>query len=260
MNELTLSLIYLGLPGILVVFLVAKLTGQRQTTATSQVLAVFVFSVASYGILAMCDVAANLYFNRVIRSDLADLILAKNRNVSLTLLCRAVVSATFLSYMLAYAHRHNLINRIGQKIHATNRYGDEDVWHYFHNVPNKQKNAGWVFVRDLKANLVYHCYISTWSDTGMDRELVLSDVTVFTNDTSDYLYKCAHLYLCRNKDDLMIEVPIENAEKLDEFKWKDPDKQKGSGEHDRQQQETTDRGHGEKGRRQREANKPKAGD
>jgi len=226
MNELTLSLIYLGLPGILGAFLVAKLTGQRQTTATSQVLAIFVFSVASYCVLALCDATANLYFNDTFKSDLVALVLAKNRNVSITLLGRAVASAIFVSYVLAYIHRHNLVNRVGQKICATNRYGDEDVWHYFHNAPENQKNAGWVFVRDLKANLAYHCYISTWSDTGMDRELVLSEVTVFTNDTSDYLYKCAHLYLCRNKDDLMIEVPIEKAEEATEYKWEDPTKRK----------------------------------
>lgn len=224
LSEFTLSLIYLGLPGIVASYFIAKLTGVKAESAIAQVLTVFVLSVTSYSLLVLGDASYRLYSVGTFTSALADVILAKNRNVPLTQLGLAIVASMVLSYVLSYAYRHNVINRIGQRIRATNRYGDEDVWHYFHNVPDEQKNNGWLFVRDLKANLSYHCNIATWSDTGMDRELILSDVSVFTNDTGEYLYKCAHLYLCRNKDDLTIEVPTDNAEKVPEYQWEDPDK------------------------------------
>ena len=50
--------------------------------------------------------------------------------------------------------------------------------------------------------------------------MVLSDVSVYSNETGDFLYSAEHIYLSRNRDDLMIEVLPSDAEKLDEYKIK----------------------------------------
>jgi hypothetical protein len=118
-----------------------------------------------------------------------------------------VLSAFALCLLLSYLHRYNALNFIAQVIRATNRYGDEDVWHFFHNAPERQKNDGWVFVRDHKLDLVYYGYINVWSESGKQRELVLSDVSVFHNKSGDELYSSDVVYLSRNAEDLTIEVP-----------------------------------------------------
>jgi len=221
MTEYTIKILIVGIPGIICFFLSRKLYGKRTQNTTDTILLVFLYAVLSYGLVGTIEAVINFQNNLGFRSDTFDIFLGKKQDVSLEILIRGILSGTFLAYILSFCVHFNIANRLGQLISATKRYGDEDVWHYFHNAPDSQKNDGWVFVRDLKEQLVYYCYISTWSDSGEDRELILSDVSVYSNETGDYLYSSCHIYLSRNKDDLMIEVPPSDAENLEEFKIKD---------------------------------------
>jgi hypothetical protein len=99
-----------------------------------------------------------------------------------------------------------MINRIGQVIRATNRAGDEDVWHFFHNSSTEPWSSEWIIVRDHKVGLQYFGAVSHWSESGEDRELLLMQVSVFRNSDGTKLYDCDHMYICRNKDDLTMEI------------------------------------------------------
>lgn len=237
LTELTVSLLYLALPGIVAYFIARKLTGLTSDNALHQVLAIFLLSVLAYAFVALLDCLANFAINRSFTTDLVNIVLGQSRSIRLDQLIRAVGGGVLVAYILSYGHRFNVVNLVGQTLRATKRYGDEDVWHYFHNAPEKEKNEGWFFIRDYKTNLAYHCSVPTWSDTDRDREMILSNVTVFTNDTGQYLYKCALMYLCRNKDDITIEVPIEHPERFPEYQWEDPDK-KTKGEHENDKAQT----------------------
>lgn len=247
MNEFTVTLLVLGLPGIVCYFLCHKLIGKPQRSTMESILLVFVYSVLSYTIVSCVDAACNAGFGLGFQSDIASVFLKSNATVSPVLLIRSVCAGILLAYILSYLVHNNVPNRVGQKINATKRYGDEDVWHYFHNAPDSEKNDGWVMVRDLKADLAYHCYISTWSDTGLDRELVLSDASVFSNSTGEYLYDARHIYLSRNKDALMIEVPPANATDSEQYKGKQETKETKD---DGQEVTTAERRNGEEGRSQ----------
>ncbi len=218
MTELTFTLLVIGMPGIICYFLTKKLIGRGQRTPIETVFLVFLYSVLSYSLLAFAEGAMSTFVGRGFKSDAIGIFLRKEPDIRVGTLLKGVGAGVALAYLLSYCVHFNLVNLIGQKAKATKRYGDEDVWRYFHNARDREKNYGWVMVRDLRANLVYHCYISTWSDSGTDRELILSDVSVFTNDTAEYLYDAKHIYLARRRDDLMIEVPPENASELAEYR------------------------------------------
>lgn len=217
MNEFSITLLVLGLPGIVCLFLTHRLIGRPERSIIEIVFLVFVYSVLSYSLVDLSGIILNLLPCVNIENWVLTMLLTATKPKAQTLLC-AVVASIILAYLVSYTVRFSLVNKIGQKINATKRYGDEDVWHYFHNAPEDQKNDGWVIVRDLKQGLAYHCYISTWSDSGMDRELVLSDVSVFVSDTGDYLYDTQHLYISRNKDDIVIEIPPPGVESKKEWK------------------------------------------
>ena len=108
-----------------------------------------------------------------------------------------------LSFIGSFAWKHNLINRLGKFLRVTKRWSDEDVWHYFHNLQGQQ----WVFVRDQKRNLCYYGYIQAFSESGDDRELLLQDVDVYTNDDVEFLYKVKALYLSGDKHAFFMEIP-----------------------------------------------------
>ena len=245
MNEFTMTILVLGLPGIICYFLCHKLIGKPTRSTVESILLVFVYSVLSYTIVSLVDAGFNAAYGLNFHSEIAQVFLSTKASVSAILLLQAVCAGILLAYILSYLAHYNVPNRIGQKINATKRYGDEDVWQYFHNSPDSEKNEGWVMVRDLKADLAYHCYISTWSDTGMDRELVLSDVSVYSNSTGDYLYDARHIYLSRNKDALVIEVPPANAAQTPQYTNKPKEKET---KHDGKEVKTTERRNGKEGR------------
>ncbi|MDQ3417230.1 MAG: hypothetical protein M3541_00330 [Acidobacteriota bacterium] len=126
----------------------------------------------------------------------------------------AGAAAIVLAYVFAYGYRYNVINRVGQRVKASNRAGDEDVWHFFHNA--RFHNAGssdWIIVRDHKVDLQYFGAVSHWSESGEERELILTDVTVFRNTDGVKLYDCETMYLCRDRDGITIEInPTEGGE------------------------------------------------
>lgn len=226
MTEFTVNILIIGIPGIIAFFLSQKLYGKRERGNIEVILLIFLYSILSYASVGTIEAFIAFRQDLGFVSDTFNIILGKNQGVTLGLLLKGVLAGIAIAYIASYIITYNIINRVGQHITATKRYGDEDVWHYFHNSPDSQKNHGWVFVRDLKEQLTYYCYISTWSDSNEERELILSDVSVFSNITGDYLYSANHIYLGRKKDNLMIEVPIIKNEKEKGLKFKENGKEK----------------------------------
>lgn len=127
-----------------------------------------------------------------------------------------------IGFIASYAHTHKFVNKVGRCLHVTRHFGDEDVWHFFHNLPEEVEYE-WIYVRDHKANLIYFGYTHAYSDSDKEREMLLGDVDVYTNDTGEFLYKTKLLYLCRGKYDLTIEIPAlsEEPEKVKQEKIKE---------------------------------------
>ena len=115
-----------------------------------------------------------------------------------------------LAFISAYAYNRKWWNRLGQQLHVTKKFGDEDVWNFFLDLP---ESAKWVFVRDYKQDLVYYGWIKAFSESERKRELVLMDVQVFSNSIPKALYEAAAIYISRESDEMSIEIP--NANKGD---------------------------------------------
>ena len=121
---------------------------------------------------------------------------------------KEVILATILSPIIGYvisAIFHNkLLLRIARKLQVSNRIGDEDIWSYF----LASDTVGWVFVRDKESNLTYYGNVVAFSEPGDGvRELVLDDVSVYSSDTSTYLYDSPAVYLSGDKGKFSIELP-----------------------------------------------------
>lgn len=127
----------------------------------------------------------------------------------------ASILGIIVGFVASYFQRYKVINRLGRLLRATNRYGDEDVWEYFHNSPQTPE---WLIVRDHKTDLVYFGAIHVFSDTGKERELLMEDVDVFSNqEPVTKLYSVSSMYLCRAPHDLTIEnwpVPKDASQQL----------------------------------------------
>lgn len=119
------------------------------------------------------------------------------------------LSSMPLAVLASYFYRYKWLNKIGQKIGATTRFGDEDVWDFFHTSHDIRGN--WATIRDHKLNLYYFCWIQTFSHSGKERELLLREVAVY-NPTGECLYETDVMYLSRKQDELTIEAMITSNE------------------------------------------------
>lgn len=213
MTNETFRLLLLCTPGIICYFLCKVLIGPRQKTNVEHILEIFVYSIISYLILSLGEGLWSLLNYGSFDSDVFE-VFTGEKSLNPKIVSGAVASGVFLAIILSYVTNYNLFHRMCQKLRMTKRYGEEDVWHYFHNATDGQQ-IDWVIVRDYRVKLAYYGHIATWSDSGLTRELLLYDVDVYRNEDYKYLYSLQHLYLSRNAEDISIEVTPEDAETED---------------------------------------------
>lgn len=211
-KEFTFRLMLLGVPGIACYFLLKKLIGKIGADMAESVLSIFVLSI-------LCYLSADLFFwlshfvpllpwyaidvkFDLVRGLFGDI--ARMGDVAI------LVSTLFsvpVAGLVGWVYKKKYWNRVCQGLGITQRYGDEDVFNFLLGagpVP-----ARWYVVRDHKEALVYYGAITGWSDEGPDRELILSEVDVYSNQgqgNAAHLYSCDTLYLCRKRDDISIEL------------------------------------------------------
>ncbi len=203
MSPLFIRVVFLVIPGIIAAQVYRILTGGRKESL-QYFIQILLFSILSY---AFCDLGLFILsrcglFNPYVSAFDPFFDAWNNPNGSV------ILSATLIGLVLAliasYAHTNKLINKLGSRIGATTRYGDQDVWTFLLN----SSSVEWIYFRDHKYGLVYMGKVLVYSDTQEKRELLLEDVTVYSLSTSEELYSVEALYLSREDADFTIEVPV----------------------------------------------------
>lgn len=189
-SALFIRILVLALPGRIGSLFYRKLRGGRKQKDWRDLAEITLFALSSYALYGVVlemviagksPAALEALFDESVPVRWGEVVVASGGSIAL-----AIVAS--------YLHRFKLINRFGQLIGATHRYGDEDVWEFFHNSPDI---GSWVFVRDHKLDLVYYGWIESYSESEDERELLLSDVQVYRNETSEPLYFVPLMYVSR---------------------------------------------------------------
>jgi hypothetical protein len=108
-----------------------------------------------------------------------------------------------------YASNYKLLTRLLQRIGATKRYGDEDVWDLTFN--SGKAEVEYIHVRDFDKKLTYAGWVEAFSETEKLRELRLRDVIVYDFE-SNFLYETPRVYLARKMDNIDIEFPYRSGQ------------------------------------------------
>ncbi len=218
LSRFVIQIALLALPGILGSKLYRKLRGRVEKKNWEDFVEILLFSLASYLILSAivlwCSGAAparggekgeasvgtvyvfQALFKEVDPEDWQELF---------SQIAWASLIGLGLGLAASYVHRFGVVPFLGRVVFATKRTGDEDIWDVFHT----SLKVRWLFVRDHKLGLMYYGFVRHYSDLGKDRELVLENVDVFSNDTAEFCYSVPVLHVCRSKFDLTLEVPAE---------------------------------------------------
>jgi hypothetical protein len=205
-SNVLIRIIILLMPGIVATKIYRKLRGKRAKKDWEDYTDVIIFSMFSYFIgsligsvslttplLTIMFLSPTMNFFEIFIDDKLKINWNDVRN--------AVLISVFIAFIASYIYKHKLINRLGNTLRVSNRYGDEDVWDYLHN----SNETEWVVVRDHKVNMYYYGRIQLFSETDEKREILLSFVSVYNTD-GELCYETNTLYIARNFDDLTIEL------------------------------------------------------
>lgn len=207
LSNLFIRLVFLGIPGFLCIKLYWKLTGRSSTPTWVAYLEIGLFSLVCYLLVSLPTSVHNLIWpsEGSVGSKAIVALFDPKAGLDFTEIFWACLVAIPLAYGLSYIDRRKWVVWVGHFLHVTNRSGDEDIWHYLNNSPHLPE---WVVVRDLKRNVVYYGQVRAFSDSKKERELLMSEVTVFNGDKTDGnpLYLADILYVSRRNDDLVIEA------------------------------------------------------
>ena len=201
-----IRIIFLLLPGIIASSLFRLLRGRNPRKDWEDYLEIIVFAVFSYGLYGIFIWLLSLVFSGIPDFVFFDVLLDEEQKLNPTEVFGAAATGVIISFIATYIHTHKWINRVGQKLKVTRHFGDEDVWSFFHNV--ESPSFSWVLVRDHRLDLIYYGTVSVYSDSEKQRELIMKDVQVYSNDSGNHLYNVPFLYFARQPDDLSLEIPV----------------------------------------------------
>lgn len=217
-DEFTFSLALLAFPGIMVYMILKKVAPQTKEGGFGAFLKIFVYSILSYLLFSLFSW---IYFSILClggSSDIPKVHFFDREQIGAAEIFGATLSALLLSVVVSYAVTYNWLNKFFRLISASKRSGDKDLWTYYHNLPEDQKNGGWMFVRDHSKDIVYYGAVVGWSEeSDGNRELIITDAQVYKekeDKDAELLYESTVVYLNRKPEDISIEVPtIENYER-----------------------------------------------
>ncbi|MEQ8351361.1 MAG: DUF6338 family protein [Leptospiraceae bacterium] len=201
-----IRIIFLLLPGIIASSLFRLMRGRNPRKDWEDYLEIIVFAVFSYGLYGIFIWLLSLVFSGIPDFVFFDVLLDEEQKLNPAEVFGAAATGVIISFIATYIHTHKWINRVGHALHLTNHFGDADVWTHFHNIPDPAFD--WIIVRDHRIGLVYFGSVAIFSDSGQDRELLMRDVRVYSNETGKLLYSVPHLYISRQPNELSMEIPV----------------------------------------------------
>jgi len=208
LSDFAIKLILLFLPGIISFLIINILTNHKEfkfyfILIYSLLLGFFNYFIYYLIILLSNYVAKcfNLNFFRTI--TFFDFINGVLKEVDFLEIISVCIISIPVGFIFVYFINRNFLNRFAHFIKSTKKYSEVDVWSHLMN----SKIPEWVYIRDIKNNLVYYGWIQVFSDSTEQDELFLEDVKVFRYSDSEFLYEIPGLYLYNSRKNMVIEFP-----------------------------------------------------
>ncbi|MET3684442.1 hypothetical protein ABID56_002579 [Alkalibacillus flavidus] len=205
MSVLLIRILFLAVPGLVGYLIYNQLAYRVNKKNWEDFSLVFIFSLLSYTIYGFLSSKELNSVNAALDPDMSldwnEIVIASG-------------IAVILGFFTPLFSTYKLINKLGNGLRITNRFGDADIWDYFHN----SKEIDYVVVTDLKTGLIYYGYISHFSDPYEKRELIMTDVKIFNEFENgvEEVETVEYLYFSREHNEFTIRVPKAISQTLNE--------------------------------------------
>ncbi len=216
-SAFAIVLAVLSLPGLTSIVIINHLTVYQTRTPFFFIVFAFILGVVNYLIfsvlyLLILSLGCNPFGIFDGRLDVWTILLTERSD---TLPFLEIIGAWFVSVItgciLTAALSNTVFLRLATALKLTKKAGDDDIWFYFVNA----EETTWVYVRDYKNELTYFGAVRAYSEPFTEREIVLSDVSVYrTNNRREKdttpLYEVPSVYLSLEKGMFTIEHAIQD--------------------------------------------------
>ena len=204
MDKVTISIIFIFLPGILALIVSEKLTSHPKREGYELIAFTFVLGCLSHLLYFIIFTPLKWLGAAVPEDKWLDLMTTTTATQPVVVLYTAILGVV-MGFILSYARNYSWLHRFALWIKASRKIGDVDLWAYLFN-SNLLEEYDWVVIRDRDKNLMYQGMVNTFSDIEDPRELILSNVKVFDNETGTGLYDVDLIYLSFEKNNASIEI------------------------------------------------------
>jgi hypothetical protein len=200
LTEFTVRLALLFFPGIICALLVENLVPTRGWTNVRFALYAFVLGFGCYLLYAL----GLAIFVWQWPPDVWLLkALTDTKAISDEEICIVTGLSVLVGLIVSNALNRHWLHSFAKLMGVSRHFGDMDVWAYTFNSTDVANE--WVVVRDLNHDLMFEGWVSEFSDTFAENELLIREVKVYRSSTAEFLYQVDALYLARNRNNLTIE-------------------------------------------------------
>lgn len=184
------------LPGILGATIIDILTSHRKRQPFHFILHAYLIGVSSYGLLMLIVYIRNKivllqHSNSSWKVTFLKALLNDKKQINVNEVFYASFLGLILAFILVLFINKKWLYQVSNFLKISQRHGDSDVWDYVFN----SSNSDWINIRDNDKGFVYQGRVTSYSEKDEKRELLLSQVKVFTADSNmTELYEMPFIY------------------------------------------------------------------
>lgn len=189
------------LPGVLGMMLYNYLNPPKEFIIYVQAIKSILISFFSFlcvdGVFGLIDLR---FENRFIKPvNIIKYITNSNTEMPISNMCVAMIFSLIIALVFTKLDSHNIIYKLAKKTNLTYKVSSKPVW----ETSLSQKE--YVVVRDYVSKNTFYGQVIEYSDDSSIRELLLKDVSVFTEE-SQLLYNAEEVFLSREHNEISIEI------------------------------------------------------
>jgi len=211
-----LKIFFLLIPGIIAFGIVKSIGPRRPRSDFESGLQIFVYGVSCYLITGFIEglylwqnstTVEGSFWGTIGKSSLVLAALNPQSGLGADQIAYATGIGVILGIFVAVLQAYSLPHRILRLLGLSKRTNEVDIWELTHNSPDIDK---WVIVRHHDNGKVYQGWVQGYSDGGDEREMLLTEVTVYAKsmDTHELVEvdKIPVLYLGLDRKNTVLEL------------------------------------------------------
>lgn len=211
LSEFTFRLILIFIPGIISFIIIDNLTTHRPTKLHHWVIYSLLLGILSYMPLYIIFSVVGAVLDVNMPVQFITSIIDTKAGINFSEIIFASIYAIFFGFTFTKIINDGSAFYYAQRLGLSDKFAELDAWDRF----IKKFKPEWIRIRDIERNLLFQGVLQDTSDANDRDGIILTDVSVFSDDVGKFLYSTAAIYLPQKMESLLIELPTKSNRELD---------------------------------------------